>query len=66
MPDFAVFRQRVQYERSIEEQVHSHANRRPCCRFGVAGLHAQRVSALPRVDGHVEMPRRVGDLAEDC
>ena len=45
--------------------MHRHANRRPCCRIGVAGLHAQRVRALPRFDGHVEMPRRVSDLGED-
>ena len=53
------------HQRGIEEQVHRHANRRTCRRVLVAGLHAQRVSALPRLDGHVEMPRRVGDLAKD-
>ena len=53
------------HQRGIEEQVHRHANRRTCRRVLVASPHAQRVSALPRFDGHVEMPRRVGDLAED-
>jgi hypothetical protein len=45
--------------------VHRNANRRPRCRVLVAGLHAQRVGALPRFDRRVELPRRVGDLAED-
>ena len=53
------------HQGGIEEQVHRHANRRTCRRVLVAGLHAQRVRALPRFDGHVEMPRRVGDLAKD-
>ena len=53
------------HEGGIEEQVHRDANRRPRCRVGVAGLHAQRVRPLPGLDGHVEMPRRVRDLAED-
>ena len=31
----------------------------------VSPASAQRVRPLPRLDGHVEMPRRVRDLAED-
>ena len=52
------------HQGGIEEQVHRDANRRPRCRVLVASIHAQRVSALPRLDGHIEMARRVGDLAE--
>ena len=36
----------------------------PAGRDVVAGLQARGVGALPRLDGHVEMAGRVGDLAE--
>ena len=52
------------HQSGIEEQVHRDANRRAGCGVLVAGLHAHRVRALPRLDRHVEMPRRVGDLAK--
>ena len=40
------------------------ANRRPGRRDRVAGLDRQGVRALPRLDGHVEMTGRIGDLRE--
>ena len=52
------------HQRGVQEQVHRDANRCTCRRDRVAGLYAQRVRALPRLDGHVEMAGRVGDLAE--
>ncbi len=52
------------HERSVEEQVHRDANGRTCRRDLVTGLHARGVGALPRLDGHIEMAGRVGDLAE--
>ena len=51
------------HQRGVQEQVHRDANRCARRRDGVAGLDAQRVRALPRLDGHVEMAGRVGDLA---
>ncbi len=53
------------HQRGIEEQVHRDADRGTCCRVLVLGLQPQRISAFPRLDGHVELPRRVGDLGED-
>jgi hypothetical protein len=52
------------HERGVQQQVHRDANRRACRRDNVAGLRRQRVRALPRLDGHVEMAGRVSDLAE--
>ena len=52
------------HQRGVQEQVHRDANRCARRRDRVAGLYAQRVRALPRLDGHVEMAGRVGDLAE--
>ena len=52
------------HERSVEEQVHRDANGCTCGRDLVAGLHARGVGALPRLDGHIEMAGRVGDLAK--
>src|SRR4051794_982990 len=45
--------------------MHRDANcRAPCCDL-VAGLHAPRMSAFPRVEGHVEVARGVCDLGEN-
>jgi hypothetical protein len=44
--------------------MHRDANRCTCRRDSVAGRCRQRVRALPRLDGHVEMAGRVSDLAE--
>ena len=52
------------HQRGVQEQVHRDANRCACRRDRVAGLYAQRVRTLPRLDRHVEMAGRVGDLAE--
>ena len=52
------------HEGGVEEQVHRDANGRACGRDLVTGLHARGVGALPRLDGHIEMAGRVGDLAE--
>jgi len=52
------------HERSVEEQVQRDANGRTGGRDLVTGLHARRVGALPRLDGHIEMAGGVGDLAE--
>ena len=52
------------HQRGIQEQVHRDANRCPGRRDRVAGLDGQRVRALPRLDGHVEMAGRVRDLPE--
>ena len=52
------------HQRGVQEQVHRDANRCTCRGDRVAGLHAQRVRALPRLDRHVEMAGRVSDLAE--
>ncbi len=52
------------HEGGVEQQVHRDANGRACCRDLVTCLHACGVGALPRLDGHIEMAGRVGDLAE--
>ncbi len=52
------------HQRGVQQQVHRDSNRCACRRDNVAGLHRQRVRALPRLDGHVEMAGRVSDLAE--
>ena len=52
------------HQRGVQQQVHRDANRCTCRRDSVAGLRRQRVRALPRLDGHVEMAGRVRDLAE--
>ena len=52
------------HQGGIEKQVHRDANGRACCCDLVAGLQARRMRAFPRLDGHVEMARGVGDLAE--
>ena len=53
------------HQGGIEKQVHRHPNRRaPCCDL-VAGLQAPSMSAFPRVDGHVEVARGVGDLGQN-
>ena len=44
--------------------MHRDANRCARRRDRVAGLYRERVRALPRLDGHVEMAGRVGDLRE--
>src|SRR3954463_2314490 len=53
------------HERGIEKQVHRDANRRTCRGDLIAGLHVRRVSAFPRLNGHIELAGRVGDLAEN-
>jgi hypothetical protein len=53
------------HEGGIEKQVHRHAHRRPSCRDLVAGLHARRMSALPRLNGHIKVAGRVGHLAKN-
>jgi hypothetical protein len=52
------------HQRGVQKQMHRDANRCTCRRDSVAGLRRQRVGALPRLDGHVEMAGRVRDLAE--
>lgn len=52
------------HEGGVEQQVHGDTHCRRCCRDVVAGLHRRRVSALPGLDGPVEMTGRVGGLAE--
>ena len=52
------------HQRGVEEQVHRHTNGRTCGRDLIASLDAGRVGALPRLDGHIEMTGRVGDLAQ--
>ena len=52
------------HEGGVEEQVHRDANGCTRRRDLVTGLHARGVGALPRLDGHIEMAGRVGDLAE--
>ena len=52
------------HQRRVEEQVHRDADRCPGRGDGLAGLYRQRVRALPRLDRHVEMARRVRDLGE--
>src|SRR5215216_530540 len=53
------------HERGIEKQVHRDANRRTCRGDLITGLHVRRVSAFPRLNGHVELAGRVGHLAEN-
>jgi hypothetical protein len=53
------------HQGGIQKQVHSDAEGSPRRRDPVASLYARRVCALPRLDGHVEMARSVGDLAEN-
>ena len=52
------------HQGGVQEQVHRDANRCTCRRDNVASLYRQRVRALPRLDGHLEMAGRVSDLAE--
>ena len=52
------------HQRGVQEQMHRDTNRCARCGDRVAGLYAERVRALPRLDGHVEMAGRVGDLRE--
>ena len=52
------------HEGSVEEQVHRDANGSACCRDLVPCLHACGVGAFPRLDGHIEMAGRIGDLAK--
>ena len=52
------------HQRGVQEQVHRDTNRCASRRDRVAGLSAERVRALPRLDGHVEMAGRVGDFRE--
>jgi hypothetical protein len=52
------------HERSVEQQVHRDPHGRSRGGDVVTGLHARRVGALPRVDGRIQVARRVGDLAE--
>ena len=52
------------HEGSVEKHVHRDADRRACSRHVVTGVHARRVGALPRLDGHVEVAGRVRDLSE--
>ena len=52
------------HQRRVEEQVHRQTDGRTCGRDLVTGLHAGGVGALPRLDGHIEMAGRVGDLTK--
>ena len=52
------------HQRGVEEQVHRDAYGGSCGRNIVAGAHERGMGPLPRLDGHIEMARRVGDLAE--
>jgi hypothetical protein len=52
------------HERSVEQQVHRHADGRARCRDLITGLHGRRVGAPPGLDGHIEMAGRIGDLAK--
>ena len=52
------------HEGGVEEQVHRDANGGAGRRDLVTGLQARGVGALPRLDGHIEMAGRVGDLTE--
>ena len=51
------------HEGGVEEQVHRDANGGSARRDLVTGLQARGVGSLPRLDGHIEMARRVGDLS---
>jgi hypothetical protein len=52
------------HQGSVEEQVHRDANARTRSRDQVTGLQIPGVGTLPRLDGHIEMAGRVGDLTE--
>ena len=52
------------HQRGVQEQVHRDTDRCARRRDRIAGLDAESVRALPRLDGHVEMARRVRDLRE--
>ena len=49
---------------SVKEQVHRDANARTCGPDLVTGLQVPGMGTLPRLDGHIEMAGRVGDLTE--
>ena len=50
------------HQRGVQEQMHRDADGCARRRDRVAGFDAERVRALPRLDGHVEMAGRVRDL----
>jgi hypothetical protein len=52
------------HEGRVEEQVQRDANGCSCGRDLVTGLHSRRVGAFPRLDGHIKLAGRVGDLAK--
>ena len=52
------------HEGGVEEQVHRDAHGGSARRDLVTRLQARGVGSLPRLDGHTEMARRVGDLSE--
>ena len=45
--------------------MHRDANCSTPCSYVVAGLQALCMGTFPRVDGHVEVARGVGDLGEN-
>jgi hypothetical protein len=53
------------HQGGIEKQVHRDVNRRPRRRALITGLHTGRVRTLPRLNRHIEVPRRVGHLAKN-
>ena len=55
---------RGDWQQSYDLLVEADANGGACCRELVTRSHARHVGALPRLDGHIEMAGRVGDLAE--
>ena len=52
------------HEGGVEEQVHRDAYGGSARRDLVTRLQARGVGSLPRLDGHIEMAGRVGDLTE--
>ena len=52
------------HQRGVEEQVHRQTDGRTCGRDLIASLDAGRMGAFPRLDGHIEITGRVGDLAQ--
>jgi hypothetical protein len=52
------------HEGGVDEQVHRDASGSTGRRGLLPGEEARRVSALPGLDGHVEVAGRIGDLAE--
>ena len=52
------------HEGGVEEQVHGDTNGGAGRRHLVTGLQARGMGALPRLDGHIELAGRVGDLTE--